>query len=165
MEKRPKIKIKLTLTDKLFERIGWLLLLISWGMTITSYSTLPDIIPIHYNGAGQADGFGGKGYIFILPLIATILFVGLTILNKFPYIFNYPTQITAENALDQYTNATRLIRYLKFVIVIIFDVIAFVTIRSATGHSDGLGVLFLPLTMGLIFIPLAYFGFKSFKTK
>lgn len=165
MEKRPKIKIKLTITDKIFEGIGWLLLLTVWGMTIMSYPTLPDIIPIHYNGAGQADGFGDKGNIFTLPLIATILFVGLTVLNKFPDIFNYPIQITAENAQKQYTYATRLIRYLKFIIVIIFGIIAFVTIRSASGHTDGPGVFFLPLTLVPIFILLVYFGFKSFKAK
>ncbi|MFM7765447.1 MAG: DUF1648 domain-containing protein, partial [Sphingomonadales bacterium] len=126
---------------------------------------LPDTIPTHYNGAGQADGFGGKGYILTLPLIATVLFIGLTILNKFPHIFNYPTNITQDNALRQYTNATRLIRYLKFIIAVIFGLIAFKTIQNANGQADGLGIWFLPLTLGLIFIPLTYYIIKTLKTK
>lgn len=164
MEERPKVKIELTIADKTFEIIGWLLIISVWGLTITNYANLPDTIPNHYNGAGQADGFGGKETILTLPLIATVLFVGLTVLNKFPHILNYPTSITQDNALRQYTNATRMIRYLKLIIVVIFEIIIFKTIQNANGE-EGLGICFLPLTLGLIFIPLSYFLVKSLKDK
>ncbi|MEQ1586587.1 MAG: DUF1648 domain-containing protein [Cyclobacteriaceae bacterium] len=164
MEVRPKIKLELTTADKTFEIVGWLLIVAVWGLTITNYSNLPSTIPTHFNASGQADGFGGKSTILTLPLIATILFIGLTVLNGFPQVFNYPTNITHDNAFRQYTNATRLIRYLKLIIVFIFGLIAFKTIQNANGEADGLGVWFLPLTMGLIFIPLTYFVVKSFKT-
>jgi uncharacterized membrane protein len=164
MNDRPKIKLELTTIDKTFEILGWASILAIWALTISNYTILPDTIPIHFNGAGQADGFGGKGNILTLPLIATILFVGLTILKKFPHVYNYPTNITADNALKQYTNATRLIRYLKFIIVVIFGLIALQTIRNVKGETNGLGVWFLPLTLGLIFIPLTYAVVKSFKS-
>ena len=163
MSERPKLKLELTTFDKTLEILGWTSILAIWVLTISNYSNLPDTIPIHYNGAGQADGFGGKGNILTLPLIATVLFIGLTILNKFPHVFNYPTNITADNALRQYTNATRMIRYLKLIIVVIFGLIAFKTIQNANGQADGLGIWFLPMTLGLIFIPLIYFLVKSFK--
>ncbi len=165
MEVRPKIKLELTTADKTVEVFGWLLVFTVWVLTITNYSNLPDTIPIHYNGAGQADGFGGKETILTLPLIATILFFGMTLLNKFPHLFNYPTNLTQDNAFRQYTIATRLIRYLKLIIVFIFGLITFKTIQHSNGESDGLGIWFLPLTMGLIFIPMTYFLIKSFKTK
>ncbi len=165
MDERPKIKLELTTTDKIFEILGWTSIFAIWVLTITNYTKLPDIIPIHYNAMGQADGFGRKGNILILPIIATVLFVGLTILNKFPHVFNYPTNITTDNALRQYTNATRLIRYLKLIIVVIFGLISYQTIRNANGQTEGLGTWFLPLTMGLLFIPLIYFIVKSFKEK
>jgi len=163
MEERPKIKLELTTADKTFEIIGWLLVISVWGLTITNYANLPETIPTHYNAAGQADRFGGKATILTLPLIATVLFVGLTILNKFPHIFNYPTNITQDNALRQY--ATRMIRYLKLIIVVIFGLIEFKTIQNANGQADGLGIWFLPMTLGLIFIPLIYFVVKLFKAK
>lgn len=163
MEERPIIKLELTTADKTFEIIGWLLIISLWGLIITKYAHLPETIPTHYNGAGQADGFGGKTTILTLPLIATILFVGMTILNKFPHIFNYPSNITQDNALRQYTNATRMIRYLKLIIVIIFGLIAFKTIQNSNGQANGLGIWFLPMTLGLIFIPLIYFVAKSLK--
>lgn len=165
MQSRPKIKLELTTTDKIFEITGWIAVLTIWILTVTNYSALPETIPTHYNAAGRADGFGGKGTILTLPLIATILLIELTILNKFPHIFNYPTTITSENALRQYTNATRLIRYLKLIVVVIFGFIAFKATQSATENSEGPGVWFLPLTLSMIFIPLLYFVINSFRAK
>lgn len=151
--------------DKAVEIIGGVALLTIWVLVISNYSSLPETIPTHYNGVGNADGFGNKTNILILPLIASILFVGITIINKFPYIFNYPTQITLENALRQYTNATRMLRFMKLIFVILFGLFTFKTIQGANGQSFGHGVWFLPLTLGLIFIPLTYFIIKSFRTK
>lgn len=165
METRPKIKIELTATDKVVELAGWTLIAVIWVLTITNYNNLPDIIPVHYNGAGQADGFGEKSTIWTLPLIATVLFVGMTILNKFPHIFNYSVKITKENALSQYTGATRLMRYLKLILVALGGFLTFKTIQSAHQQTDGPGICFLPLTVGLILIPLIYFVVKSFRTK
>lgn len=163
MKERPKLKLELTQTDKTIEIIAWLLIFAVCFLTVINYQSLPDIIPTHYNGAGMADGFGDKWLILTLPLVATVLFVGLTIFNKFPHIFNYPTEITADNALRQYTNATRLIRYLKVIIAVIFGLISYQTIRNANGQIEGLGTWVLPFTLVLIFVPIIYFLIKSSK--
>jgi hypothetical protein len=84
------------------------------------------------------------------------LFAGIRALNKYPHIFNYPTEITAENALRQYTTATRLLRYLKPMVVVIFFAIAQQTISTATGTSAGLGLWFLPVSLvGILGIVVA----------
>jgi len=158
---RPKIKLIPTTADKLVEALGWLILLALWGWTITHYSSLPETIPTHFNAAGEADGFGSKASIIGLPFIATLLFIGLTILNRYPHIFNYPTAITQDNALRLYTLATRMLRYLKLVLVLVFGGIEFMTIQHAAGEASGLGVWFLPLTLVLVFLPLIYFVVKS----
>lgn len=164
MGNRLKIKLEITTFDKTLEILGWTSILVNWVLIITNYANLPDTIPTHYNGAGQADGFGGKVSILTLPIVATQIFIGLTILNQYPHIFNYPTNITPNNALRQYTNATRMIRYLKLIIVVIFGLITFKTIQNANGSTSGFGIWFLPLVLGLIFIPLTYYVIKSFKT-
>jgi uncharacterized membrane protein len=164
MEKRPKVKLEFTTTDRAVELASWLLLATVWGLALISYGELPDRIPIHYSAVGEADGFGRKENILTFPLVATLLFTGLAALSKFPHKFNYLTDITKENATVQYSNATRLIRYLKLIIVVVFGLIVFETVRNTKGESDGLGIWFLPLTVGLIFVPLIYFCIKSFKT-
>ena len=165
MNKRPRIELKLTQIDKILEIFGWIAIFGIWTLTLTNYFELPEIIPTHYNGTGEADRFGNKTNIFTLPIISTILFIGLTILNKNPHVFNYPSEITKENALHQYTNATRMMRVLKLVIVLIFGLIVFKTIQNVNGNADGLGTWFLPFTIGLFIILTIYFLIISMKDK
>jgi uncharacterized membrane protein len=135
MNKRPRIKPKLTAADKTFEVLGWSSTVALLTFTIISYANLADTIPIHYNGSGQADGFGRKENIFVLPSVATFLFIGLTILNNFPHVFNYPITITTDNAVRHYTNATRLLRALKLIIVVIFGWIVLKTVNNENGKK------------------------------
>ncbi|UGU16537.1 DUF1648 domain-containing protein [Sinomicrobium kalidii] len=165
MTNRPRIKPNLTTTDKIIEIISWIAVPCIWILTLKNYPDLPESIPIHYNSAGEANGFGGKEHILALPIIATILFIGLATLNKYPHIFNYPVLITQKNALQQYTYATRLLRILNLVIVIIFGLIVYKTIQNVNGNANGLGIWFLPTTLALIFVPIIYYLLKIRKIK
>lgn len=165
METRPKLKIPLSGTDKFIELIGWLTLLLLWVLTCWKYSSLPDTIPTHYNAAGQTDSYGNKVTILFLPIIGTVLFIILTILNKYPHIFNYPVKVTAGNAERLYTIATRMIRLLKLILALVFLTLLFREIQTVTGKSNGLGSWFLPLMIALTFIPMTYFIIKLVKAK
>lgn len=154
---RPRIALELSKSDKIFELLGWISVIGIWILTLSHYFKLPEIIPNHFNARGVADGFGSKSNILSLPIISTALFLVLTILNKKPHLFNYPSAITVENALQQYTNATRLLRVLKLVIVVIFGLIVLRTIQNVNGNADGLGTWFLPIAMAMIFIPVFYY--------
>ncbi|MFP5437749.1 MAG: DUF1648 domain-containing protein [Bacteroidia bacterium] len=161
MPYRPKIKIPLTPTDKAIEITGVVSVIAFWGYLVVSYSSLPDVIPTHYGGSGKADGFGDKISILGLPIVATILYIGITILNRFPHVFNYPSEITPENAVSQYTIMTRMMRWLKLVVVIIFGSVAYQTVVTARSADPQLGSWFLPLTMVLLYGTIFYFITKS----
>lgn len=161
MEERPIIKLTLTTSDWALELLGWAALLALWGLILTHYPNLPAIIPTHYNLAGVADDYGKKASLLLLPFVATVLFIGLTLLNRYPHQFNYLVPITPDNALSQYTAATRLLRYLKLILVVVFGLLAYQTIRQARGAATGLGVWFLPVMLALVLVPLLYFGGKS----
>lgn len=161
MKERPRIKIELTVVDKIIEVISSVLLIAIWILTITNYQNLPETIPIHFDNNGVADGFGNKSMIFHLPIVATVIFIGLTILNKFPHSFNYLQQITIENAFKQYRNATRMMRVLKLIIMSVFGLISYQVIKHAVGEIDGLGIWFLPFVLISIFVPTIYFMIKS----
>lgn len=165
MNKRPRIKIEPTEGDILFERMSWFLLIILWVIAIFCFINLPATMPIHFNSAGQPDNYGSRTTIFLLPAVGTILFGGITLLNKFPFLFNYPVKITSDNALRQYTIAIRMMRYLKFILLIIFSYIEVMMYLTATGNSTGLSFWFLPVMLALIFIPLIYFVVKLIKAR
>jgi hypothetical protein len=37
--------------------------------------------------------------VLALPIVATVLFLGLSILNQYPHVFNYPTEMEEGDAL------------------------------------------------------------------
>ena len=153
MEIRPNIKPSLSRLDNLLEIAGKIFLAFLWGLILYIFFKLPAVIPIHFNSTGQADGYGNKISILFLPVTATVIYFGLTQLNKHPHIFNYPVKITVSNALRQYTLATRMLRFIKAAIMIIFSLIILFTYLTTIGAANGLGSWFLPLASGLLLIP------------
>lgn len=165
METRPQIKLTLSKLDKNLELTSKIFLVVMWGLTLYTFLKLPTTIPIHFNAAGHADNYGNKMTLLILPVLATIIYFGLTQLNKYPHIFNYMTKISEDNAEKQYTIATRMLRFLKFSILLIFSLIILFTYLTTIGVTNGLGFWFLPLTFGLLLIPTIISISQSFKKK
>jgi hypothetical protein len=148
------LRIPLTPWDGAFEVVGVALVVGLWVFTILAYPALPAIIPVHYNGAGVADGFGDRWMIFTLPAVATVLYAGLTALTRFPHVLNYAVEITPENARVQYGIAVQMLRQLKVSVVLLFGALAFQTIRHAQGATEGLGAWFLPAALALVLAPV-----------
>jgi hypothetical protein len=163
--KRPVIKLQLSISDKAIEIVGWIALLAMWIVLISNYTKMSATIPVHYNAIGQADRYGSKENILILPILGTVIFIGLTMLNRFPDIFNYPVEITIDNAQRQYLNATRMMRYLKLMIIVFFELILFIITNHSPGHTGLFGVWFIPMILGLFFMLLLIFVIKSYRAK
>ncbi len=151
---RPLVKPEMTPIDWLLEGLALLGLMFLAGYVIYQFPGLPDIIPSHFNGAGQPDDYSQKSSILALPAIGTFLYFMLTLIALIPHQFNYTITITPANALKQYTIAIRLVRYLKAAIIWLFFYISFATVRVVAKEDSGLGLWFLPITLGGIFIPI-----------
>jgi uncharacterized membrane protein len=165
MEPRPRLKIDLTGPDRLIETTGWLALALLWFLVLINYARLPDTIPTHFNAAGKADDFGNKSSILLLPVTGTIFFIIMTILCRFPHKLNYPANITIENARRLYTNATRMLRYLKLIIALMFSWIILKTVQIAGENADGLGGWFLPVALVLLLVPVGCFVVRIVRAK
>jgi uncharacterized membrane protein len=165
METRPKINLLLSPFDNKLELTSKIFLVVMWAFTLYSFLKLPTTIPTHFSASGQADDYGNKLTLLILPILATIIYFSLTQLNKYPHIFNYMTKITDDNAQKQYTIATRMLRFLKLAILVIFSLIILFTYLTTIGVTNGLGFWFLPLAFGLLLIPTIIGVSQSFKKK
>jgi uncharacterized membrane protein len=119
---RPKVLIKLSDREKAKEKIGIWLILIIWTIIITAYFRLPQQVPEHINFKNQVDSWADAKSIFLLPGICTLLYIVLSILNRFPQYFNYTEEVTPENAERLYTMGTRLIRNIKLAVVLGFGI-------------------------------------------
>lgn len=164
MEQRPKLKQKKQLIDTVIDGIGLITLLFSWGYLLWHFKALPDIIPTHFDHRGSVDGTGSKFTLFLLPVLGTLIFFGLGVLTNVPHVLNYTVKITAENAREQYSRASRMLRYLKTVIQFIFAFIVYRTVTIASQPELGLGKWMLPIVLILILVPIAIFIFRGNKS-
>lgn len=162
---RPRIRPEKEPIDVLLEIAGLVAVIVMVMITARSYSGLPDRIPTHFNGSGQPDGYGGKVTIWLLPGITIAMYAGLSLINRFPYIFNFPVNITEENAPRLYRHATRSIRILNLLLVMLFLYLTWETIALASGKSSGLGFLFTPVAIFVILIFLLYMIVRMYKLK
>jgi len=164
-DNRPRILHNAKFIDRFLEFSGWAVLLAFWSYLLVTYKALPDKVPLHFSTGGVPTTEEGKVNLLVLAVVATVIFIGLSFLNRIPFLFNYPVSITPENASFQYRLATRLIRLLKMLIVCIFFLIALSSIWVAEGRLDKLPNYFLVIILGLIFLPIATFLVVSKKNK
>ena len=162
---RPVIKIKPDKLDKVIDVLNLTVLLFTVALPVFYFSDLPDMIPKHYNIAGIPDSFGSKNIIIILPVISIIFYVGLTFLRRYPHIFNYPSEITDENAIKQYRIAVKMLRFLLLILLSAFAYITFATIQTAFHTVLGLGYFFIPVFVFLIISTVIYFIIQFNKIK
>jgi uncharacterized membrane protein len=162
---RPRIKLKRTSIDWVLEFVAFAFLLILIILPLAYFKTLPETIPVHFNAAGQPDDYGSRSSLWFLPLTGAFMYLMFTILEGFPQIYNYPVQITPENAVIQYKLATRLMRILKTIILLTFSIISFQTIKTATGGTTGLGKAFFPVFLLLTFVPIIIYLVQSLNNR
>lgn len=113
---RPKINLPVEGKDKLMEHYSWVTFIAIWVFAIYAYFKAPDVIPTHFGLDGKADRFGGKGSIFVLPLIISFVMFIFTLLLKRPDIHNYAVKVTQENAARLYAQSNRMLRIIKCII-------------------------------------------------
>lgn len=158
---KPVIKIQLTTQDKIAEVSGYILLAALWCLVVYFYNNSPDVVPIHFNLAGEADGYGTRKTMFITPVLCTFLFFMLTEVAKHPEMFNYPVTITPQNAKKQYTIATCLLRSLKIIVILIFGLIDVHTYLTAIQSNTSINGWLMPVIFIILFIPVVYYFIKS----
>jgi uncharacterized membrane protein len=156
-EERPKIKIKLTYPDWIIEFIGLSGVILLIALALYYLPRLPEKIPIHFNGAGTPDGFGSKASVWIIPVTGVCMYFLLTVLAFFPQIYNFPVKITQGNAFVQYRLATRFIRILKTLLLVLFVYLNYKSLETAMHKASGLGKAFMPAFLLIVFGAIIFY--------
>lgn len=161
--KRPKPILKRTKQD-IFIDFGTIsILVLSAFWIISAYDDLPDIIPTHFDLSGEPDKFGEKTSIWFLLVVSFVLCIGLRILSRFPHYLSYLTEITEDNAQQQYGLASSLLNVLAFLVSLIFFFAIYETIQVAHSNQSIIGFWHFLLTTLSFLIVLIIYLIKSTK--
>lgn len=112
-DQRPRIRPPLTRSEIIAIATTVAGLLFTFLPLLVLWSAIPATIPTHFNIYGQPDGYGSKAALLIYPGVALGVTLLFQFLCRYPWIFNYPTRITAENAARQYTRGRILLRWVN----------------------------------------------------
>jgi uncharacterized membrane protein len=70
VRERPRLRV-------LYATGAFVILILMWAYVIARYPGLPEIFPTHFDSSGHPDRFGTKGVLWVLPVIATLMFAAL----------------------------------------------------------------------------------------
>lgn len=123
----------LSILGKIIDLITLIITIIMIVYTLFVMSDMPDIVPTHINVDGDIDGYGKKSSILVLPILGLISYVGLSILQRKPQIFNYPIKVTDDNASVLYSIGAAMMRFVKTMIVFLFAFVTYVFVNLSRG--------------------------------
>ena len=162
MNNKPVLDIPKTLLEKTLDGITGIIYLVGIIYTVVVWNQLPDQIPAHYNGLGEVDRWGSKWELIILPVIAALLAVFMTFLEKHPEWHNY-MKLKENNIEFQYKNSRLMMNVLKNECVLLFTFLTYKTEQIAMGNTDTIGTAVLPIFLVVIFGSMAYYIIRSLK--
>jgi len=151
--KRPVIEVPKRPVDKSIDLLGFGAILFMFIFGAMNYGGFD----------GDPTQWSPKPILWLLPFIGLITWSGMYLLNKVPHIFNYLNPITPENALYQYTTATRFLRYLNTGIALIFANLFASMIQEGLGYQDGLSMMFLPVMIVALLGSILIYIFNASK--
>ncbi len=109
---------------------------------------LPATVPTHFGISGAPDAWGARAWLLVLPVVATVLFVVLTFLERVPHVYNYPVEVTATNAERVYALGRRLMLSVKTILVVAFGLIFHGSVEVALGRATALPGWLLSAVLG-----------------
>ena len=140
------MKIKNSIFDIILNIACIILLLGVVIYLLIRWSSIPDQVPGHFNVSGDVTRWDSKGTLIIMPVIAGVLYIGITILERFPQVWNTGVRITQENMFRVYRILKSMISIVKLLIITIF-----VSITIITSLAISLPSWLMPVFISLIF--------------
>lgn len=119
------------------------------------YADLPELIPGHYNSLGEIDRWGSKSEIFIIPIVAILIYVGISTISFFPGAWNIPIKLTAQNQDQVFRCIRSMILFTKLEMLGIFSCIIYYV-----SYMKPLPVSFTPVTLIILFVTILFFVFR-----
>lgn len=155
-----KIEVPCTRYHRIMNLLSILLLAGIFVWLIVMWRRIPDQIPMHYNGAGRIDGWGGKYTILFCPVVAVFMYLGIGLFERYPELWNTGVKVTKKNQAQIYSIIKNMIVTLKFVMVFIFTYMTYnsTLVRPLPGW-------FTPGSILLAFGPMVFFIIQIYRKR
>jgi uncharacterized membrane protein len=127
---------------------------------LLNWNSIPDMIPGHYNAMGEIDRMGSKVELLVLFIIGWLMYLGMTMIEKFPQVWNTGVTVTEENKERVYRVLKNMLSTMKLIIVAVF---MYLIINSSKATS--LTIWFYPVLLISMFGSMLFFMLKLSRVK
>lgn len=147
------MEMKYTTLQKIIEAIGIIITIVYIIYFIVSFGSLPDKTPAHYDFAGEVTRYGSKYEMLLLPILAVLMYGGITLLQKYPSVWNVPIKVTPENKDQVYSILRTMIIVTKVQMVAIFAVLSYYS-SNMKNIPTHISMLFIAVPTITLIIPV-----------
>lgn len=152
--------------SQVFFILGLLGLFVLFLLPAINYGQLPETIPTHFNASGQADDWGSRKMIWLLPCIGLVTSIMLIAIGRsgVSFVSGTPFKEGTEEKVATYLQSSMLMT--NAVITWMFVYICWKTIQLALGQGNAsLGTGFLWIVISLTVAPSIWYVFAVRKFK
>ena len=142
------------------ETVAFLVLVWLIGMTyvaLTGPESLPDRIPIHFDAAGNANGWGSPIMLWLLPAIVTGVYLLLTVVSRFPSTFHYSVPVTEANRARLQSLTLDFLAWIKLEILALFGLLQREILEAARHGKAHLSPWLVPGFLVVLFGTAGWF--------
>ncbi len=118
---------------------GWLPIVLIVPATLYVlywYGRLPASVPVHFDAAGHANGYGHKSALLFLPLLGLALERLLAFFSGHPEWANFPVQVTDDNRSRLYAVYYRFMLFMRVMLTALFAAMAVMSVEAARGGGS-----------------------------
>lgn len=126
-----------------------------------AWPIIPERIPQKFDISGQPTRWGGRDGLWLLPGLALGVYAVQSVLQRMPHIYNYPVDLSEENAPRLYAIGVSLMIWMKLQGVVLFAVLSWRQIEVALGGTATLGAWFVPAFLVLNLGTIAFHLIRS----
>lgn len=152
LEKRPKMGF----WGMVIEILGYASLIWLWVMTYYFQHVGAEAVADDYNFFDNPSEYWASNMTYSIPIIATILFLGITLYNQKPHISEYTVQNQPDKVETLVKINAKLWRWIKFNLILIFILIEYFSFHSGSGFGTGIPKWFVIAFPLLLFAPIIY---------
>jgi uncharacterized membrane protein len=136
------------------------LLLISWGYLIIEYSSLPNIIAVHFDALGKPNGFSSKENIWFAPAIFSILSIAFIFGAKNQEAITFPKRKIGST--EKISNL-KMTLYTALLLAVLCLIIVYTIIEASIIKNFEMPWL-IPIIIGIVAIYIGVVFYYKFKT-
>jgi hypothetical protein len=125
---------------------------------------LPARVPLHFDVAGNPDGWGTPAALLFFPGIAVFIYLLFTVVTRFPSAFNYPVRVTPQNRARLEALALGMIAWLKVELTWLFAAIQWSIVEAARRHTNLAPASFMPVALIAVFATVGWHIAAMFRT-